>query len=178
MSAKYIFYLGTSENIILNKKDLDKDYRLLIWRPGLFKISPRGSNRRFRLICLVWWLFHYFRIFSSSNYGIFVIYHNKTQEMAHYSVVSPKYFRNPFMDKNDIQIGPIGTGENHRRKGLANFAIEKIIEFYKNENIRFWYLVREENEPSIKCIENFGFTKYGEGRKMGRLKKYIIEKAY
>ena len=83
--------------------------------------------------------------------------------MAHYSLVLPKYFRTPFMGNNDLQIGPVGTIEKHQRKGLAIFAITKILEFYKDKDINFWYIFRKENEPSKRLIEKVGLTKHGEG---------------
>lgn len=82
------------------------------------------------------------------------------------------------MEKNDLQIGPIGTSEEHRRKGLSTFAIQKIIEFYKKQNVRFWYVAREENTISRQCIEQFGFNVYGEGTKIGFFGKFVIEKKY
>ena len=177
-NKKYIFYLGEPQKIILSDENLDNNYNLSIWRPKVYKIAPKGAARPFVLLCFIWWIFHYFRIFANSNYCIFVIYHIKTGKMAHYSVVSPRYFRTSFMGKNDIQIGPIGTDDVHRRKGLANYAIQKIIEFYRNKDINFWYLAREENIASRKCIENFGFIMYGEGIKKGLFKKFSIEKKY
>lgn len=175
---KYIFYCGESNKAILPSNNLDKDYVFKIWRPKIYRIAPKGSDKEMFFWCFVWWIFHYLRVFKNSNYSIFIIYSNITKEIAHYSVVMPRYFRSSFMGKDDLQIGPIGTSEKHRRKGLASYGIEKIIEFYRNKNIRFWYLVREENIPSRKCIENFGFTIYGEGTKVGKLKRYIIEKKY
>lgn len=78
------------------------------------------------------------------------------------------------MKKNDLQIGPIGTKKEHRKKGLAAYAIKKILELYENQ--RFWYLTREENMISGKVIKKFGFKKQGKGIKKGKLGIFSIQK--
>ena len=87
------------------------------------------------------------------------------------------------MKNDDLQIGPIWTQENHRGKGIASYAIQKILEAYKKQNRRFWYIVREENSISRQFIERFGFTAYGKGIKkkrfgLGVMGSFIIENKY
>lgn len=83
--------------------------------------------------------------------------------MIQYSVVLPKYFRYPFMAKNDLQIGPCWTHNEHRRKGIASYAIQEILESYKERDRKFWYIVREKNIASVQFAEKAGFTLYGKG---------------
>lgn len=163
---KYIFYCGESNKLIFGNTtlDLENDCGFEIWKPRIYRISPKGL---FFPALLVWWVFHYCRIFRTLDYRIFLIYF-KNKKVAHYSVVLPKHFRTPFMDKNDLQIGPVGTDKNHRRRGLASYAIQRILNFYKTKNSKFWYVVREENEGSRKLIEKIGFIKCGEGIKKKR----------
>jgi ribosomal protein S18 acetylase RimI-like enzyme len=176
---KYIFYCGESDNINLSNINLEKDYSFSIWKPKFYQITPKGLF--FPSLC-AWWFFHFLRIFSNYNYRIFLIYY-KNKKAVHYSVVQPKHFKTPFMGENDLQIGPVGTNENHRRKGLASYVINKIINFYKGQDIKFWYLTREENEPSRRLIENLGFKECGEGIKKkifigGLFDTYIIKKKF
>ncbi len=161
---KYIFYCGKSDNINPVDINLEKDYSFSVWKPKLYQMTPKGLF--FSSLC-VWWFFHFLRIFSNSNYRVFLIYY-KNKKVAHYSVVQPKHFKTPFMEENDLQIGPVGTDENHRRKGLASYTINKIINFYKGQNIKFFYITRKENEPSKQFIESVGFKKCGEGIKKKR----------
>ncbi len=172
-NQKYIFYYGKPSNLPI-ARNLEAGYSFKIWRPKIYEMWPKGL---FFSISVVWWLLHILRIFKNSEYKIFLIYYNN-KEVANYSVVLPKYFRTPFLGKNDLQIGPVGTAENHRRKGLAFSTIQKIFEFYKDRNIKFWYVARKENEPSLLLAEKIGLKKYGEGAKKGILKKFIIEKIY
>jgi len=178
-SQKYIYYRGESKNIILINKNLDKDYTFGIWKPKIYEMWPRGL---FFTALVAWWFFYFFRIFNNSEYRIFLIYY-RDKKVAHYSVVLPKHFRTPFMENDDLQVGPVGTDKNHQRRGLAFFTIQKIIEFYKDKNIKFWYVTREGNEPSIRLIEKAGFVKYGEGIKKkrfigGLFNNFIIEKKF
>ena len=177
---KYLFYCGKSNIVTSTNVSLESDYTFEIWRPKIYKIAPRGL---FFKVFLIWWVFRYLGLFSSSNYRIFIIYHKKSGKVAHYSVVLPKHFRTPFMEKNDLQIGPVGTFETHRRKGLASYAIQEILKFYKKQNSKFWYIVRKENEISRRCIEKMDFIAYGEGIKKkrfvgGLFDTYIIEKKF
>lgn len=154
---KYIFYINYSGKIP-EKPELPEGYYLKIWRPSVFELSPKGLPR---LPFIIWSIMHYLKLFRNSNYRIFLVYYDK--KIAHYSVVLPKHFKYPFMDDNDLQIGPVGTDINHRRKGLASYTVGKIIETYKNPECKFWYLTRDNNIPSKAFIESLGFLKYGEG---------------
>ena len=178
-NQKYIYYRGKSNGVLVDFKSLilDKDYSFEIWIPKLYQMTPKGL---FIKVFFVWSIFHFLGIFKRPEYKIFLIYH-KEREIVGYCAVLPKYFKTPFMGNNDLQVGPVGTKENHRRKGLAFYLISKIIEFYKNENITLWYVTRQENEPSARLIENVGFEKHGEGSKHknfigGLFDRFFIDK--
>lgn len=176
---KYIFYYRKQDILKPAEVFLENNYTFKIWKPKIHKIYPRGL---FFIALIAWWIFYFLRLFKNSEYRIFLIYY-KDNKVVHYSVISAKYFRTPFMENNDLQIGPVGTDENHRRKGLAIFTIQKIFEFYKDKNLKFWYVTRKENEPSIQLIEKAGFIKYGEGVKKkrfvgGLFDTFIIEKKF
>ena len=176
---KYIYYCGNYDGLRLKNLNLESDYHLEVWSPEIYRLMPR--NLFFKPI-IIWWLFYYFKIFKNRDYKIFLIYF-RNKEVAHYSVVLPKHFKTPFMEENDLQIGPIGTNESHRRRGLAHYAINKILESYKGQKRNFWYITREENETSRKFVEGVGFTKYGEGTKIkkigfGLLDTFALEKKY
>jgi len=170
---KYIFYVGHIDLVNVVNEELDKNYSLKIWKPKIYKIAPKGL---FSVPFFAYWICHYLKLFSNSFYSIYLIYYKN--EIAHYSVILPKFFKTPFMESNDLQIGPIGTKKEHRRKGLANYAIQEIIESYKDQNQKFWYLTRKENVISGKVIEKFGFRAYGEGNRKGKLGIFNIEKKY
>jgi len=161
---KYIFYAGNSKDIKPIKKKLWDDYSLKIWKPKIYKMSPKGL---FSIPFLAYWACHYLKLFKNSFYSIYLIYYNN--EIVHYSVLLPKFLKTPFMKNDDLQIGPIGTKKEHRRKGLAAYAIQEIIKSYRNPNKKIWYLTRKENIISGKVIEKFGFKAYGEGTRKEKI---------
>ncbi len=178
-NQKYIIYSGKAAPD--SGKHLDNDYVFKVWKPKMFSIFPKGiSSFSFSAECFAWWLFHYFFIFKSRNYSIFLVYHGQSKELSHYSVVLPKHFKTPFMRNSDLQIGPIGTSEKHRKKGLASFAIGEIMKKYGKEGTSFYYIVREDNEASRRLIESFGFSIFARAVKTKRLGlsflgKFIIQ---
>jgi|SRR3989344_3597520 len=176
-SQKYIFYINHSGKIS-GKSDLPAGYYLKIWQPSILGLSPKGLPK---FPFILWSIMHYLKLFRNSNYRIFLVYYNK--RIVHYSVVLSKHFKYPFMDNDDIQIGPCWTNIEHRRKGIASYAIKKIVEAHKKSGRKFWYVTREENIPSKKFIESLGFLKYGIGFKkrrggIGALGYFFLEHKY
>ena len=142
---------------------LEEGYASFLWEPSLGEIVPRGMPY---FPFGVWWVMHFTRIFSNTNYSILLIrYHDS---LVHRSIVTPGYFRFPFMQKEDLQIGDTWTSPEHRGKGLAVFAIRKIIAGVANKKRRIWYIVEKNNIPSIKAAEKAGFVRYGEGVRRNR----------
>jgi len=155
---KYLFYAANPEQKDMGALTIDVQYRWTLWKPSLSSIVPdRFSFTPFT----VWWTFHHLHIFSSSDYGILIVHKGET--LVHRSCVFPRYFRFPFMTAFDLQIGDIWTAPAHRGGGLATFAIEKIIELHQRPGREFWFVVEDNNKPSIRAAEKAGFKKFGEG---------------
>jgi RimJ/RimL family protein N-acetyltransferase len=109
---------------------------------------------------------HNFRLFTNRDYGLFVVYHDNA--LVHYSGIFPPYFRFPFMEKDDLQIGNVWTCPNHRGRGIASFAIQAIIESELKPGRKIWYIVEKNNTPSIRVIEKAGFACVGHGTRTKR----------
>jgi RimJ/RimL family protein N-acetyltransferase len=171
----YLFYrLETATMGVLPVNAMDPDCKCEIWEPTLFSIRPRLVNSP---AYFVWWLFHRFHIFRNRNYAVCAIYKNSM--LVHRSLLTPGYFRFPFMLKDDLQIGDTWTPESYRGKGLAKFAIRSLVEHFRDRAHAFWYVVDEENHPSIAVIEKMGFELYGTGEQkafsgIGLLKTYTV----
>jgi len=129
-----------------------------IWRPSRREIVPAGLPL---FPFGVWWAFHHAGIFRNREYCLFLI--RDHGELVHRSVVTPGYFRFPFMERGDLQIGDVWTSPGHRGKGLAVFAIRKIVEMFARPGRHIWYLVEKNNLSSIKAAEKAGLARYGEG---------------
>lgn len=173
---KDLFYALASEAAEETPPEGPEDgYSYRIWRPSDGGMRPPGVNER---AFSVWRLFHALRIFSNRDYGVFVIYHGT--ELAHRSGIFPRYFRFPFMGKDDLQIGDTWTAPEHRGKGLATFALRRIMSERRKPGRTFWYLVEEDNRSSIRAAEKAGMVKKGEGRRtkrfgVGLLGTYVMD---
>lgn len=178
---KYLFYRLDSiiNSKIQEKKPLpDKRFNAMLWKPTSLEIIPKGIPW---LPFGVWWIMHHLHIFTNRDYSLYLIYIG--YNLIHRSVITPRYFRFPFMDKDDLQIGDTWTATTYSGKGLATFAIQMVCQLHMKPSRRFWYLVEETNLPSIRAVEKVGFTKVGEGNRIKRfglsiLGAYNIQKYY
>lgn len=155
----YLFYENTGiiRESVANLFN-DSSYSISFWKPSLKKIFPWGlSEKRFAF----WWLMHQFRFFTNRDYSVLLIH--KDNDLIHRSCIFPRYFRYPFMKENDLQIGDTFTDPKYRGKGIATYAILTIIEYFKMNDRKFWYIVEENNKSSIRVIEKAGFKKIGSG---------------
>ncbi len=162
---RYLFY-EHSGFIPEFKVDIlrDSSCSIQFWKPGFNKILPSGlPEKRF----VIWWLMHQLRVFPNRDYCLLLIYMGDT--LVHRSCAFPRYFRYPFMGSKDLQIGDTFTDPKYRGQGLATLAILKIIDFLKIDDRRFWYVVEETNQSSIRVIEKAGFKKIGLGARTRRL---------
>lgn len=159
-ATQYMLYVIKPQDMRCFDAALNERYSSELWEARMHKLLPKSL---FKSPFLVWLILHYLGFFKSSDYSIFTIHQRR--EMIHYSVVLPKYFRTPFMAEGDLQIGPCWTHEEHRRKGIASYAIQEILELYRGRNRKFWYIVRKENFGSRMLAEKAGFELYGKAAK-------------
>lgn len=118
---------------------------------------PAGERNRFRLR----WLLHCLRIFSNRDYTVFVV--RRGDQFAHYSGVTGRYWRFPFLPKDDLQIGDTWTHPDHRGKGIAGFAAHRILAAMSRPGRYIWYVVEDINTPSIRTAEGAGMSLYARG---------------
>lgn len=154
---KHFFYCLDSQSASQPRSSLDASFSVKLWKPTLRQIVPPGSP----LKLAVWWGMHYLHIFTNREYRLLLICHDGA--VVHRSVVSPRYFRFPFMDRDDLQIGDTWTSPQFRGKGLATIAVTEILHLMRKPGRRFWYLTKASNVASIRVIEKVGFKKVGEG---------------
>lgn len=160
----YVFYAKHSNsNPSLEIDALDNRYSYKIWQPSGLSVVPAGIPK---VPFSAWSLFHHLGVFSNRDYAMMVIYHG--DHVIHRSGVFPKYFRFPFMTQDDLQIGDTWTDPDHRGKGLATFAIHRIVETLQQPDRTFWYVVEQDNLASIRVIEKAGFRLVGEGSRTKR----------
>jgi|GEM_PF-450464 len=163
---KYFFYIKKTDCAIFYKNNLllSSDLHIKVWTPKLLSVAPKEL---ISLPFIAWWLFHWFRVFKTPNYKIYLVY-TKNKKLVHYVVILPAHYRFPFMKDKDLSIGPIFTDVGYRGKGISKQIINLILNENSPEAVQttYWYIVRAENKQSMNLIEKLGFQKIGEGRKI------------
>jgi RimJ/RimL family protein N-acetyltransferase len=162
----FVFYVDEQEIVNCDLNHLGSDYDVELWRPALHSlVAPDCHGNAF----VVWTVMHYSHLFANRDYGVLLIHHKG--QLVHHSGIFPRYFRFPFMAKDDLQIGDTWTASEYRGKGLATFAVQYTVQWLKKPGRRFWYVTETNNLASIRVIEKSGFVKVGEG---SRIKRYRL----
>jgi len=169
--TRYYFYKKESGVNTEKIKISNKGFSVSFWECNVFTPYPQGLED-YKKYFLFWWLLKQFHLFKNDDY--FVCLLRKNNRVAHYSVVLPPHFRMPFLNNNDLQIGPVQTFPEFRRNGLAGIALNSIINEYGKVDREFWYITRKNNIPSIKSCEKAGFFRYAEGHKRKILKSNVL----
>jgi RimJ/RimL family protein N-acetyltransferase len=154
--SKFLFYRCVARHGP-EPASLGERYRVVIWRPTWTEPVPDGMPL---FPFAVWWLMHHLHVFANRGYCQLLILHDN--RIVHRSVVTPRYFRFPFMREGDLQVGDTWTDPGHRGMGLASFALDAILRSAPPAR-QFWYLVERENVPSIRVAEKCGFRLAGRG---------------
>ena len=154
-SEKILFFYNSIDSRVNSKNKIE----LIFWSPSLLQIKPI----LFPIIpFLIWYIFHYLGIFENKKFSI--AYIKNKNKILHRTLIFPKFYRFPFMKKQDLQLGDILTEKSFRGKGVASKVISFILEKYKTKN--FWFLCNENNISSILIAHNNNFKLKGYGYKV------------
>lgn len=133
-----------------SNSDLLLHYKLSIHKPSIFRLNKIGQSF---FVNLYWF------IISLGKFEILQLF--DSQNIVHYTYITPKVYRFPFMNKKDIQIGPCFTYENYQKRGIYTFVLQFIISHYCQDSRSLWIYCNEKNDASRKTIEKVGFKKCG-----------------
>ena len=133
---------------------------LRIWRPAREGPPPRGSRT---LANWLWWLFVRIGLFSRPDFVELSIW--KDRRRVHRMIVTPRWYRFPFMAQDDLQIGDLWTDPAERGRGLARAALGEVLRRFGSEAERFWYVVEASNAPSVRLAQSSGMRLAGIGRR-------------
>jgi RimJ/RimL family protein N-acetyltransferase len=157
-----IFFFRIAE-IDFSPTELPKGYRWSIWQPRLAQIIPRRMvEQRKRFASR--WMMHQLRLFSNREYQVLVIRDAANDDIAHYSGATGRYWRWPFMNAADMQVGDTWTHPRHRGRGLARFALSRLLHRLARPGRKIWYVVDRDNTASINVAKSCGMSLAGEGR--------------
>lgn len=138
--------------------------RLDWWAPkGLDQIGPHGCRSGY---AIVWMVARICGLFRSGGFGMMVV-RDSQRTVLHRSYVFPPYFRFPFMESGDLQVGDTWTDPAWRGRGLATLALRAVTTRFAGR--RVWYLTAESNIPSRRCAERAGLALVGTAIRTRRL---------
>jgi RimJ/RimL family protein N-acetyltransferase len=143
------------------RADLPPGYHWSIWKPALNQLMPNRMNQQHKRFTARW-LMHQLHLFSNREYQVLVI-RNGRGEIVHYSGATGRYWRWPFMDRGDMQVGDTWTDPDHRGRGLARFALVRLLHELTKPGRRIWYVVHQDNSASIKVARSCGMSLAGTG---------------
>ena len=164
----YLFYRldATEQSPLVGLED--HAFSAELWKPSLRAPWPHGAGQDKKLHFLFRTLIHVTRMFPSSDSGALALY--KGAQLVHYSAFTPRYWRFPFLSRQDLQVGDTWTEPSCRGKGLAKRALQRLVTRMRMPGRNFWYVVEDINRASIKVAEDCGFRLAGIGTRVERLK--------
>lgn len=162
MHERVLFFAGSPESVP-SPPFLSTEYEPLFWKPALTRICPPGFGL---YPFAIWWLFHMLRVFRNRDYGVFMI--RRGAQCVHRSIVTPGFFRFPFMGIQDLQVGDVWTAETERGRGLASYALRSILSADHDRQRRYWWVVDEDNLSSIRIAERANFCTTAVGVRVSR----------
>jgi len=121
-------------------------YKLIIHSPNIINLNK--FQGRFSLN-LFWYI---------ATLGQFkIIYLYDEDKFVHFSYITTKVFRFPFMNASDIQIGPCETSPEFQGKGIFTEVLRLIKDLYRDQSITIWTYTSMKNLASQKAFQRAGY---------------------
>ena len=92
---------------------------LRIWRPAADGFPPAGPCKAENM---AWFAGTRLGLFARNDFAELSVWEER--RMLHRLIVTPRWFRFPFMASGDLQIGALWTAPDARRRGLARAALQ------------------------------------------------------
>jgi len=162
MPARQCNFYKHNNNTVIHLKQKPDDVTLVLWNPRMSFFLPKDVPF---FPNYIWLLMHYLGLFSNKKFGLALLY--KKNKLIHRTLITPKYFRFPFMAKEDIQVGDLWTDSKYRNFGLATTALQAIVQLHSvDTNASIWYVTEGNNIPSVHTALKNNFQLYGTGEKI------------
>lgn len=156
MQKVLCYYIDNKiKNTSINKtQSLKSNLHLEVFKPSFLNLKEHKGDF---IIQLLWYVL-------SLSKNVIIYIKDKKGNIIHMSQLTPKIFKFPFMQNNDLQVGTCWTIEEYRGQGIYPFVINYIVDNYLKSN-KIFMITRKDNYSSQKGIEKAGFKLYGEGLK-------------
>lgn len=148
--------------------DSCNEINLKVFTPSLRGLFIKSEKVRIKT-ALIRLLFQVMTLGKAQNY-----YVQSGNDIIHTSYVIPACAKFPFMDRNDLEIGPCYTYPAFRGNGIYPKVLSEICRRRGNNTSSFYMIVDETNLPSIKGIEKAGFVRCGSVHKSKFNKRYNL----
>ncbi len=170
------FYLYDGGSAAAPLTTLPANLRFRSWSADVDGFPPRGART---ISNQFWWLFTKLRVFARRGFTEISIVDEG--RLLHRLIVTPAWYRFPFMSPQDLQLGGLWTSPGSRRRHLASCAIAEAHRRFAHENIRFWYVTKADNHEFAALARSCGYRLVAGGkrtRKFGTslLGQYVIER--
>jgi GNAT superfamily N-acetyltransferase len=145
------------------------------WQPAIHGYPPPGSRG---IANIFWWALAKSGGFATATFAEIRI--NDGARVLHRLIVTPRWYRFPFMGGDDLQIGAVCTSPDARRRQLASAAIAEAHRRFGGDGTRFWYVTDAGNTASGALARSCGYELVATGRRTRRfgsrlLGKYVID---
>lgn len=148
--------------------DSSDEIDLKVFTPSLHGFFLKGEKIGIKTVCIR-------LLFQVMTLGKAQIYYVQSgNDIIHTSYVIPACAKFPFMDRNDLEIGPCYTYPAFRGKGIYPKVLSEICRRRGNDTSSFYMIVDETNLPSIKGIEKAGSVRCGSVHKSKFSKRYNL----
>jgi RimJ/RimL family protein N-acetyltransferase len=169
----YRLEAGVAAN--LNAPPLPAGHKIRCWKPDHDGL-PAAAARR--LSNYFWWFLTRIGGFSRPDFAEFRI--ERTGQVLHRLIVTPRWYRFPFMAPDDLQIGNVWTAPEARREQLARIMMAEVHRRFGDRTI--WYVTDCANEASAALARSCGYRLVARGRRTPRLglpilAQYVVERA-
>lgn len=159
-----LFFKSTDPGALADTNPHGANVTVRLWRPG----SPEAGPELFMgLSHHVYLAFHRLGVFRNRDYSALCL-DRQGAGTVHVSSIFPPFFRFPFMDRIDLQIGATYTRPEARGQGLASLALGEAAKRLARPGRAIWYLTEASNLASVQVAKNAGFTLVGEGQRKPR----------
>jgi len=155
------------------RRDLDRErppapvlpdrMTIALWKPATDGFPPPQARS---LLNIFWWAISSLGMFARGDFTEVTI--RRDEKLLHRLIVTPRWYRFPFMGRSDLQLGDLWTVPDERGKGLALVAIRHVHHLLSGHEGRIWYIVDRDNRPSVRLIESFGYQLIGSGRRTSK----------
>jgi RimJ/RimL family protein N-acetyltransferase len=114
-----------------------------------------------------WWAIERLGLFAQRGFASLAI--ERDGALLHRLIVTPRWYRFPFMAPEDLQIGGLWTHPAARGQGLARAGVAEAHRRFGDRATRFWYVTEEDNAASIRIAQGVGYRLVGTGERTAPL---------